>query len=221
MNKIGRFSPLGNFVIAENGVFLEVGTPIFQTRFMYHGELSLKQISRSRIEHSTLTTDFTWLAPPAPSGLLHQAIGYFRAVMAHGGAKQVRGEGGGLKEEGRHGDIPYWLHEKDHSELHQMEALVWMTYRKDEGWQIRVPPQSLTAARVNSVPITPHDNVAIVLHSHGRWHPIWSATDNSDETDGFVYGVIGNLHTHRPTISLRVGYANQFLRIRKSDVFAN
>lgn len=219
MNDLRKFSPLGNFVIAENGVFLELGTPVFQTRFVYRGELSPKQISHSRIERSTLTTVFTWLAPPAPSGLLHQAIGYFRAVMADGGAEQVRDEGGGLKEEDRHADIPCWLHEDDHTELHQMEALVWMTYRKDEGWNIRVPPQRLTAARVNSVPITPQDNVAIVLHSHGRWHPIWSSTDNSDETDGFVYGVIGKLHAHRPSISLRVGYANQFLDIRKSDVF--
>jgi PRTRC genetic system protein A len=48
------------------------------------------------------------------------------------------------------------------------------------------------------------ETIAIDLHTHGRSHAFWSATDNRDDQGIKVSGVFGNLHHDKPDAAFRL-----------------
>jgi PRTRC genetic system protein A len=98
------------------------------------------------------------------------------------------------------------------------EALFWFNW-VDE-WSIHIPAQQTAASSV--VPCDRHDEAGtsalIDLHSHARFSPFFSPTDNEDETGFRIYAVIGNVDK-TPTMSVRVGVYSHYFNIPASTVF--
>jgi hypothetical protein len=103
----------------------------------------------------------------------------------------------------------------------QIEAIVWLTW-SGQKWVLEVPPQETSVYRVKGEPITPDDQVGMVIHSHGQLPAFFSPIDDASEQDGFLYGVIGGLGSKdwsNASLKLRAGYAGCYLPLEVSDVF--
>lgn len=98
------------------------------------------------------------------------------------------------------------------------ETLFWFNW--DDEWSIHIPEQQTTKASI--VPCDRHDEAGtsalIDLHSHARFSPFFSPTDNEDETGFRIYTVIGNVDK-TPTMSVRVGVYSHYFNIPASTVF--
>jgi PRTRC genetic system protein A len=98
------------------------------------------------------------------------------------------------------------------------ETLFWFNWTDD--WSIHIPDQQITNA--SAVPCDRHDKAGtralIDLHSHARFSPLFSPTDNQDEVGFRIYAVIGNVDK-TPTISVRVGVYSHYFNIPASAVF--
>jgi PRTRC genetic system protein A len=98
------------------------------------------------------------------------------------------------------------------------EGLFWFNWTDD--WRIHIPDQQVTNA--STVPYDRHDRAGtsalIDLHSHGRFSPFFSLTDNRDEVGFRIYAVIGNLDKV-PRISVRVGVYSHYFYVPASTVF--
>lgn len=98
------------------------------------------------------------------------------------------------------------------------EALFWFNWIG--AWYLHIPEQRVT--NTSAVPSDRHDRAGtralIDLHSHARFAPFFSPTDDRDETGFRVFAVIGNLD-RTPTISVRVGVYSHYFNIPASTVF--
>jgi PRTRC genetic system protein A len=98
------------------------------------------------------------------------------------------------------------------------EALFWFNWIGQ--WYLHVPEQRVT--NTSAVPSDRHDRAGtralIDLHSHARFAPFFSPTDDRDETGFRIYAVIGNLDK-MPAISVRVGVYSNYFNIPASTVF--
>ncbi len=104
----------------------------------------------------------------------------------------------------------------------QVEALAWLTW-SGQKWALEIPPQEQSDFRVKGEPITPDNQVGMVVHSHGNLPAFFSPTDDASEQDGFLYGVVGGLASKNwSDISLRcrAGHAGCCLPLGVRDVFA-
>ena len=101
-----------------------------------------------------------------------------------------------------------------------MELEVWITLDNDR-WGIYVPEQENGQLRIKNIEsITADRFIVAIIHSHGAYPPIFSITDNNNEIYGFVYGVIGSLHTGAPDINFRFGWNRDFMKLEVGDVVA-
>jgi proteasome lid subunit RPN8/RPN11 len=65
-----------------------------------------------------------------------------------------------------------------------------------------------------------YNNVLVMeIHSHGDYSAYFSQTDDDNELDFLIYGVIGNLNRERPTSEFRLGFNGEFHTISIADVF--
>jgi hypothetical protein len=222
------FSPLGNHVLSPTGLWLELGTPIFQARFPSPLRADLRSRRSADAEPSMrslgdllkhpwtgacLRPHFRMRVPRAPLSLLAAAMQFFRGVMTFGVAERLNENevfvmrAGCERNPGEKGGLA------------QLEALVWLTYAPERGWRLAIPPQVVAPGAVETGPIAARDRVGMVIHSHGRLEAYFSGVDDADETDGLIYGVAGRLHQAAPSVRFRVGYAGHFLDVEVADVF--
>ena len=98
------------------------------------------------------------------------------------------------------------------------ETLFWFNWTNE--WSIHIPNQQITNA--SAVPCDRHDQAGtsalIDLHSHARFSPFFSPTDDQDEVGFRIYAVIGNVDK-TPTISVRVGVYSHYFNIPAWAVF--
>lgn len=98
------------------------------------------------------------------------------------------------------------------------EVLFWFNWANV--WTIHIPEQRTGTAHV--VPCDRHDpagtSALIDLHSHARFAPFFSPTDNRDETGFRIYAVIGHVDK-TPTMTVRVGVYSHYFNIPASTVF--
>ncbi len=191
----GRFSPLGNYIDTPTGLFLELGTPVFNVRFRVDGpeeDLAKKRKIADWVD-AEIDTHFELKIPRLELEFLVHMIACFEDAMI----------------------------DPQNGQVIQNEALLWFTYHNEEGWGVKIPDQVTGPASVTSTPISARDNIGVIFHSHGKLPAYFSKTDDQDEVDGFIYGVVGNLFCDDgPTIILRVGYAGCFLPLPFESVFA-
>ncbi len=98
------------------------------------------------------------------------------------------------------------------------ETLFWFNWTDE--WSIHIPDQQITNA--SAVPCDRHDRAGtralIDLHSHARFSPFFSPTDDQDETGFRIYAVIGDVDK-APAMSVRVGVYSHYFNIPASTVF--
>ena len=98
------------------------------------------------------------------------------------------------------------------------ETLFWFNWTDD--WSIHIPDQQITNA--SAVPCDRHDKAGtsalIDLHSHARFSPFFSPTDDQDEVGFRIYAVIGKVDK-TPTMSVRVGVYSHYFNIPASTIF--
>lgn len=99
-----------------------------------------------------------------------------------------------------------------------MEGLVYLHYAGG-GWKLAVPMQQVSASQVRAAAVRPEDRVAIEIHSHGRLPAYFSETDDADEVDGFIYGVLGDVTAWSPSARFRVGHAGCFYALSLDELF--
>ena len=98
------------------------------------------------------------------------------------------------------------------------EALFWFNWRDE--WSIHIPDQQITNA--SAMPCDRHDKAGtsalIDLHSHARFSPFFSPTDDQDEVGFRIYAVIGDVDK-TPAMSVRVGVYSHYFNIPASTIF--
>jgi PRTRC genetic system protein A len=96
------------------------------------------------------------------------------------------------------------------------EVLLAVTFDPNRGYRLIVPPQ---VASPISVIYRPPTDAVLEIHSHGPHPAVFSTTDDRDEQGLRLYGVVGQLGTEQPSVSLRVGAYGYFLPIAWGSVF--
>lgn len=87
----------------------------------------------------------------------------------------------------------------------------------DTGWQVSVPKQLATAARV-TYRGGQETSVVLDLHSHHEMGAFFSSTDDRDELGARFYGVIGRIYS-APQIKLRLGLYGEFWELPATTLF--
>ena len=91
--------------------------------------------------------------------------------------------------------------------------------RRQDDYELRVPPQEQSAAGIAEYYRTPQ--TVVDIHSHpGTGEPHFSMTDDGDEIGFQVYGVVSNVAHGKPFVRLRVGIYGYWQEIPWSDVFS-
>lgn len=97
--------------------------------------------------------------------------------------------------------------------------LFWDTDNGQYYWH--VPTQHVSETTVHFTRdsyLEYHHWLIMDFHSHGRFCPFFSRTDNADEKGTRLYGVIGNLHT-RPQFLLRAGSGGFFTDVLSQGIW--
>lgn len=96
-------------------------------------------------------------------------------------------------------------------------AIIWDGPWDGPGmYQIHIPEQERRGAGVK---YDRHPCTVLDLHSHGDMEAVFSDTDDADEVDLGVYGVVGTYRGVMPALSLRVGVYGYFYPVDWSEVF--
>ncbi len=87
-------------------------------------------------------------------------------------------------------------------------------------WKLVIPAQYQSPYRVRPIdPHHPHSAAALIeVHSHHFMSPVFSTTDDQDETGFRLYAVLGSLH-RQPALRLRVGVYGHFWEIPAAWAF--
>ncbi|MCM3164720.1 MULTISPECIES: hypothetical protein [Metabacillus] len=104
------------------------------------------------------------------------------------------------------------------------EVMVQFFWNKElESYEVRCPIQSVSKVEVSfTESIYSEDLVEVLqIHSHNSMPAYFSPTDNYDEKRFFIYGVIGNLHTHKPSKVLRVGFNGFYYELEYDQIFTD
>ena len=99
------------------------------------------------------------------------------------------------------------------------ECMMWLGY-SNGSYQLTVPEQSAEKMRVRpALPFQKEGVEALVdLHSHNAMMPVFSGTDDQDETGFRIFAVVGWLDS-RPSIMVRVGVFGHFAILNAHKVF--
>ena len=97
------------------------------------------------------------------------------------------------------------------------ELMAVVVHDPDAGYQLRYPPQSTGATRVEYEALP---GGILEIHSHVDGSARFSHTDDQDERGLAIYGVVGRLSS-RPEVSLRLGVYGNFQKLPVSAVFAS
>jgi len=97
------------------------------------------------------------------------------------------------------------------------EALFHCGY--DTAWSLSIPEQIRTAVSVRCTdPFPPSSaNCLVEIHSHHEMPPLFSSTDDQDETGFRIFGVLGHFG-HTPQILFRIGIYGHFFYIPADTV---
>ncbi len=113
----------------------------------------------------------------------------------------------------------------DFIQYYPCERLAQIFFNRDTNvFSLNFPNQTVTPNSVNRERETfykgDYNNILVMeIHSHGDYNAFFSQTDDDNELDFLVYGVIGNLGTIKPTSEFRLGFNGNFLKISIADVF--
>jgi len=99
------------------------------------------------------------------------------------------------------------------------ECLMWLGWQDGE-YSLTVPDQAAGRMRVApSLPFQKEGAEALIdLHSHNSMAPVFSETDDQDETGFRIFAVVGMLD-QQPCIMTRVGVFGHFWSIAPEQVF--
>ena len=109
-------------------------------------------------------------------------------------------------------------------EVYPLEHLAQIYYdRKSGEFILHFPEQITTYTRINrsncSFYLNGKDEILFSeIHSHGRFPAVFSPTDNENEVDYLLYGVLGGFDS-RPNWTFRLGFGGNFLTVDATDVF--
>lgn len=188
------YPPLGRYLLSPAGAYFEYGTPFYNARL----RIPLKSFDVFQQYHCRRLSVSSWVKPSfrfslplVPQILLQRTLALFRKAAV----SPLTGE---------------WR---------QMEMAVYLHFSNARGWWLTIPQQKASAYRLAPQTISASDDVVVVLHSHGLLSGVFSTTDDHSDDDGFIYGVIGNVHTFTPDMSLRVGFAGHLMSVPVSSVF--
>jgi hypothetical protein len=99
-----------------------------------------------------------------------------------------------------------------------LEALFYLKYREQNGWELIIPEQKATRISVGPLNSSAYAETLIEVHSHHHMQPIFSSMDNADEMGFRLYGVIGEIFDN-PTFHLRIGVWGHFWSIPAHWIF--
>lgn len=108
--------------------------------------------------------------------------------------------------------------------VYPKEHLAQIYYdRNSEKYILHFPDQETTTSHIkrSSCSFYLEDRNVVLfseIHSHGSWPAVFSKTDNENEVDYLLYGVLGSFGD-KPNWSFRLGFGGLFLDVDASDVF--
>lgn len=166
----------------------------------------------------------------AKNGVFVEAEGKYLAARARVKAAEIRGLlPTGPKLALRHGLIPAHLFQLALDAMladftrELFVAVIWEGPWDGPGqYRLHIPEQRRSGAKVE---YDRHSDTVVDLHSHGVMKPFFSDTDDADEVDLGVYGVVGTIKEHplggvRQALSLRVGIYGHFQPMAWAEVFS-
>ena len=103
------------------------------------------------------------------------------------------------------------------------EAMIQVLQNPDGEYFIHVADQEVSGASVKfkrDAEFEKTNLLVLDIHSHNNMGAFWSGTDNNDEKEARMYGVIGSLKQDWPAMKFRVGNGNGgFIDLNPYDVF--
>lgn len=96
--------------------------------------------------------------------------------------------------------------------------------REKEEYFIAVNDQEVSGASVTferDPGLEEKELLIMDIHSHNTMDAFWSGTDDADEKETRLYGVIGKLNTCTPTMRVRASCAGHFIDLEIGDIFDN
>lgn len=107
---------------------------------------------------------------------------------------------------------------------HKTEALTYIWFHPQQGWEVTIPEQIISHGGVTPVskeiqPPAEGYQLWGHIHSHCDFGPFFSGTDDASETqEGLVYGVVGYNNRVIPESAWRIRSAGKFLQMKMEDV---
>jgi PRTRC genetic system protein A len=103
------------------------------------------------------------------------------------------------------------------------EAMIQVLQNPDGEYFIHVADQEVSGASVKfkrDAEFEKANLLVLDIHSHNNMGAFWSGTDNHDEKEARMYGVIGSLRSDWPQMKFRVGNGSGgFIDLEQYDVF--
>ena len=89
------------------------------------------------------------------------------------------------------------------------EIMFWVVWEEGR-YQLRMPQHlSVSRGHVEFAYDGDGGNVVMQWHSHCGAKAFWSATDNAEQQDFCLYGVLGNVYDSTPSVKVRLGVYGQ------------
>lgn len=211
-----RFAPLGVYVGASNGVFLEWETPIHRSRIPISDDRLWQptQGSIPFVENTALTPLFELKTEKIPLAIIMATIKFYRHMMTLGDTTVRLSRNQLLSGLSAIPEVP----RMPLGSLRQMEGELWWC-RVDGDWSLTQPEQFAAAGSVATPAIHVDNQVGMVTHSHGRLSAYFSKhADDVSEVDGFIYLVFGRLHQSVPEVAARVGVNGYWMEVDIDDI---
>lgn len=101
------------------------------------------------------------------------------------------------------------------------EAMLRILWHPTEHfYTLNCPVQTVSEATVHAELETIDPFIEVMqIHSHNSMPAFFSSTDNEDEQQFLLYGVVGNLAESIPELILRVGVNGQFFTLSPEQIF--
>jgi PRTRC genetic system protein A len=157
-----------------------------------HTDIGTFKIKAKTIKGAELITEGVDLnLPRIPVRILQQAISFFKAVMAT---------------------------------FNNAEAIIQIYWSRDRhDYYVYVPKQEVSQAQchyVNSMDdVQLNDLLVADIHSHNSMGAFFSGTDNADDQEPRISGVIGKLDTVMPEMKFRISMGGSYCEIKPDVIF--
>jgi len=109
----------------------------------------------------------------------------------------------------------------DHSRQHAGREVVYYLIRSGGKLILKVGKYGTVGAIEGIVDPAPASQILAQIHSHGRLGAFFSPTDNANETEFRIFGVVAKVDSYLPEVIFRLGVYGHHFTLNMQSVFSD